>query len=54
MAIVDDGIGFAPDALGDPPQSIAARVARLGGGLTIGLIHGQTRVLVTLPMEPAG
>lgn len=54
VAIVDDGIGFAPEALGAPPQSIAARVARLGGDLTIGSLHGQTRVLVTLPMEPAG
>ncbi|MBB3955236.1 sensor histidine kinase [Novosphingobium sediminicola] len=54
MAILDDGSGFAPDAQSGPPQSIAARVARLGGDLTVGTIHGQTRVLVTLPMEHAG
>lgn len=53
MAIRDYGKGFPPEAASQPPRSIAARVARLGGGLTVRRKDGQTQVFVTLPLEPA-
>lgn len=50
LAIVDNGLGFDAN---HPPRSIAERVARAGGDLTITSAPGQTRIMINLPLDPA-
>lgn len=48
LAMTDNGGGFDATL---PPRSIARRVAWLGGDLTVTSAPGQTRLVVTLPLD---
>lgn len=53
ITIEDDGCGFPDDQATIPPRSIAERVARLHGTLTVTSRPGHCRLVVTLPTEPS-
>jgi signal transduction histidine kinase len=50
LNIADDGAGFLPGAPARP-RSIAERVARLGGSLSVASTHQGAALTITLPHE---
>lgn len=51
LIISDDGRGFPGQPPYALPASLATRIAALGGGLTLVSVPGQTRLVITLPLD---
>lgn len=51
LTIADDGSGFAPDWNGQPPRSIAERIAELGGNLAVDSTADGTVLVIDLDLE---
>ena len=54
LTITDDGTGFPPDDPDPRPWSIAARIDKLGGWLSVSTMPGETTLAIFIPKGASG